>query len=307
MSRSATYTILLFLAALLLGTMATTYHFSELDRQAEDFVNATTKTHTQTIEHYHQAIENLRRETQIMLQDDSKERFHPLLELFLVAEQGRNDYADAQSGDYATDLICSFVGSLDRDDLIYYAAGNANQKLLDKSSALLHSEATNFNLKEEDVITRITWLRKNFLTKPLAQQRHHANLLKQTAIDLVYIELLHTQFGILQDMLSLMTGRIITCDMGFFPVFSAKASLVSPGEPLQAKVYVGSYSSNLDPENVVLMVDGKVLEIRDDGTADFSRITHRSGRHTLETEVKITNPLTGKVTTGEGSFTYEVR
>jgi len=75
---------------------------------------------------------------------------------------------------------------------------------------------------------------------------------------------------------------------------------------VEGSVSVGSYSSALDPKNVVLTIDGKEYPIGPDGTAKFQTSERKRGQHTLKTKVVVTNPLTGRVQSGEGSYTYEV-
>ena len=114
-----------------------------------------------------------------------------------------------------------------------------------------------------------------------------------------------SEANLVNDMVGLAGGRTIKIDE-FFPVFSADRSYVIGGEKITAKVSVGSYSSSLDPSNVDLRVNGQRLNIKPDGTADFTITGSGLGQKTLNTSVAVTNPLTGEVKRGEGKFTYEV-
>lgn len=100
-------------------------------------------------------------------------------------------------------------------------------------------------------------------------------------------------------------GRSIVFDK-FFPVFAADRSYVIGGEQIKAKVSVGSYSSSLDPKDIDLRVNGQKLRVNPDGTADFNITGSGTGQKTLNTSVRVTNPLTGEVQEGKGTFTYEV-
>ncbi|MBC6995508.1 GldM family protein [Neolewinella lacunae] len=114
-----------------------------------------------------------------------------------------------------------------------------------------------------------------------------------------------SEANLVNDLVSVAGGKTIEFDK-FFPVFSADKSYVIGGEKITAKVSVGSYSSNLDPSNIDLRVNGQRLTVGPDGTADFSITGSGTGQKTLTTSVSVTNPLTGKTETGEGKFVYEV-
>lgn len=115
-----------------------------------------------------------------------------------------------------------------------------------------------------------------------------------------------SEANLVNDMVQLAGGKQIVFDR-FFPVFEADKSYVIGGERLNAQVSVGSYSSALQPENVDLRVNGQRLPLGPDGKADFSLVASGSpGPKTLQTSVRVTNPLTGDVTEEEGTFTYEI-
>jgi gliding motility-associated protein GldM len=114
-----------------------------------------------------------------------------------------------------------------------------------------------------------------------------------------------SEANMVNDMVKIAGGKTVEFDQ-FFPVFAADRSYVIGGEKITAKVSVGSYSSSLDPANVDLRVNGQRLRVNDDGTADFSITGSGTGQKTLTTSVQVTNPLTGEVKEGKGTFTYEV-
>lgn len=197
---------------------------------------------------------------------------------------------------------------------------DVRQKLIDTYTQLLTTYGEKpFGLKEEEIQSRIqsvaqnmpfdidediyegtdktSWSDFRFGHMPLAAVMP---LLSQLQSDLK-----SSEANLVNDMVGLAGGRTIDVDQ-FFPVFSADKSYVISGEQINAKVSVGSYSSNLDPSNVDLRVGGQRLRIKDDGTADFTITGRGSGPQTINTSVAVTNPLTGEVTRGEGKFTYEV-
>ena len=70
------------------------------------------------------------------------------------------------------------------------------------------------------------------------------------------------------------------------------------------QLMVGSYST-ASVDNTKVIVNGDTLSLGADGKVMYKVPTAHRGQHTLVTKAVVTNPLTGEVTSGEGSFTYE--
>ncbi len=145
---------------------------------------------------------------------------------------------------------------------------------------------------------KVSWADYKFGHMPLAAV---LPLMSQIRSDLKVSEA-----NLVNDIVQMAGGKQIVFDK-FFPVFQADKSYVIGGERLNATVSVGSYSSSLQPENITLRVNGQNLPIKADGTADFSLVAGGApGPKTINTFVRVTNPLTGDVVEQEGSFQYEV-
>ena len=142
-----------------------------------------------------------------------------------------------------------------------------------------------------------TWAEYKFRQMPVAAV---LPLLSQMQADLKSAEA-----NMVNDMASLVGGRVVEVDQ-FFPVMNADRSYVVGGETINAEVSVGSYSSALDPSNVVLTVGGQRLKIGEDGKASYSIKGSGSGQKSIPMKVEVTNPLTGETKSGTSSFTYEV-
>ena len=193
------------------------------------------------------------------------------------------------------------------------------QRLIDAYSNLLNEHGKDMDLKQADIDARIqsvavnmpfniddeawkeadreSWSDYTFGHMPVAAV---LPLLSQMNSDLKVSEA-----NMVNDMVSIAGGKTIEIDE-FFPVFAADRSYVISGEQIRANVSVGSYSSSLDPANVDLRVNGQRLELDANGVAQYNITGRGSGQKTIKTSVAVTNPLTGKVTTGEGTYTYEV-
>lgn len=105
------------------------------------------------------------------------------------------------------------------------------------------------------------------------------------------------------DLAKLAGGREIKLDE-FFPVMNAKKGYIIQGEKFEADVYMGAYSKELT--GVSLKVNGVKLKVGSDGKAKFSETASKIGEKTLNLEVSVTNPITGKTKTGKDKFVYEV-
>ncbi len=193
------------------------------------------------------------------------------------------------------------------------------QKLIDAYTNLLNEHGTTMDLSADEIPKRIqsvaqdmpfsiddetwqeagrdSWSDFKFGHMPVAAV---LPLMSQMKSDLKVSEA-----NMVNDMVKIAGGKTVEFDQ-FFPVFSADRSYVIGGEKITAKVSVGSYSSSLDPANVDLRVNGQRLKVNADGTADFSITGSGTGQKTLTTSVAVTNPLTGEVKEGKGTFTYEV-
>lgn len=92
----------------------------------------------------------------------------------------------------------------------------------------------------------------------------------------------------------------------FFPVINAKKAYVIKGERFEADISLGAYSSDIQPENINLTVNGQRMGVGDDGKASYSVATTGTGTNTLNLTATVTNPLTGEKTTSTSVFEYEV-
>ena len=114
-----------------------------------------------------------------------------------------------------------------------------------------------------------------------------------------------SEAALINAMAELTGGRVVEFDQ-FFPVVQAKKAYVISGEPFEAEISVGTYSSQIQPENIALFVNGSKLEVEDDGKAKFTRPTSGIGPQKLDLKVAVTNPLTGDVSEGDATYEYEV-
>ena len=114
-----------------------------------------------------------------------------------------------------------------------------------------------------------------------------------------------SEAALVNKMAEFAGGRVIEFD-AFFPVVEAKKAYVIKGEPFEAKISVGTYSTQISPTDINLFVNGNKLTVGQDGKAEFSAGTSSLGLKTLNLRAEVRNPLTGEVTDGETTYQYEV-
>ena len=114
-----------------------------------------------------------------------------------------------------------------------------------------------------------------------------------------------SEAAIINDFAKFAGGKVIEFD-AFFPVVEAKKAYVIKGQPFEAKISVGTYSSQINPEDIGIFVNGNKIPVGDDGKAEFTTGTSSLGTKSLNLRAVVRNPLTGEVSEGETSYEYEV-
>ena len=193
------------------------------------------------------------------------------------------------------------------------------EKMLESYNKLMTDNGETFGLKQEEIDKRIagaaanmtlaiddetwqkstkkSWREFKFKQMPLAAV---LPLMSQMQADAKTSEA-----ALVNDMAALAGGRVVEFD-AFFPVVQAKSSYIIKGDPFEAEVSVGSYSSQIQPENIKIFVNGSSIPINDEGKGSYKTTTRSTGKQTLKLRAEVTNPLTGETTKGEGSYDYEV-
>ena len=114
-----------------------------------------------------------------------------------------------------------------------------------------------------------------------------------------------SEASLVNSMAELSGGRVVEFD-AFFPVVQADKSYIIRGEAFKAKISVGTYSTQINPSDITLTVDGTNLTVGEDGTAEFTTSSNSLGTKTLNLKAAVRNPLTGEVSEGERSYSYTV-
>lgn len=193
------------------------------------------------------------------------------------------------------------------------------QKMIDAYTKLLNENGEKFGLKKEEIDSRIqgiannlpltiddeTWKKSDkkswedfkFRQMPLAAV---LPLLSQMQADAK-----SSEASLVNNMAELAGGRVVEFD-AFFPVVSAKKSYLIAGEPFEAEISVGTYSSQINPSDIGIFVNGSKIPVGNDGKAKYSARTEGLGEKTLKLDAQVRNPLTGEISKGSSTFTYEV-
>ncbi|MEN0004370.1 MAG: GldM family protein [Bacteroidota bacterium] len=186
-------------------------------------------------------------------------------------------------------------------------------------SDLLTEHGETFGLKQEEINSRIqnignnlpfsiddetwkgtdkaSWADFKFRQMPLAAV---LPLLSQLQSDLK-----SSEAALLNNMAELAGGRVVEFD-AFFPVVQAKRAYVIKGDPFEAEISVGTYSTQINPDDIKISVNGSRLSVNDAGKAEYKTGTSSTGKKTLQLDVEVRNPLTGEISKGDGTYEYEV-
>jgi gliding motility-associated protein GldM len=166
----------------------------------------------------------------------------------------------------------------------------------------IESMKTNFTLDVEDPevwadTDKTSWEDYKFRKMPVAAV---LPLLSKMQADAKTAEA-----SLVNEMASYSGGRVIEFDQ-FFPVVNAKKAYVIAGEPFEAEISVGTYSSAIDPSNINITVNGSSIPVNNEGKALYRTTTSSTGVKPLKLTASVKNPLTGEVSTGDATFEYEV-
>jgi gliding motility-associated protein GldM len=187
-------------------------------------------------------------------------------------------------------------------------------------SDLLNQHGEEFGLKEQEIQNRIqnigqnlpfgiddetwkeskdkkSWADFKFRQMPLAAVLPLMSQMQSDAKS--------SEAALVNSMAELAGGRVVEFD-AFFPVVQAEKAYVIKGDPFKAEISVGTYSTQINPDDIKILVNGSRLTVNDQGKAEYSTGTNSTGKKTLKMQVEVRNPLTGEVSEGEGTFEYEV-
>ena len=193
------------------------------------------------------------------------------------------------------------------------------ERLINTYTALLEEHGETFGLSEQEIERNIasigdnipfnvddetwqetdkkSWEEFKFRQMPLAAV---LPLLSQMQSDAK-----SSEASLVNQMATLAGGRVVEFD-NFFPVVQAEKAYVIAGEPFRAQIAVGAYSSQINPEDITITVNGNNLPVNEGGRAEYVATSSTTGQKTLNMRVAVRNPLTGEVKDNEGTFTYEV-
>lgn len=195
------------------------------------------------------------------------------------------------------------------------------KKMVDTYTKLLQENGQAFGLKPEEIQSRInniandlplgiddetwknpkakrkSWSDFKFRQMPLAAVLPLLSKMQSDAKS--------SEAALVNSMAELAGGRVVEFD-AFFPVVQAEKSYVIKGEPFKAKISVGTYSSSLNPSDIGIFVDGRKIPVNDEGIAEYTGSTGTVGTRTIKLRAEVKNPLTGEVSDGDATYTYEV-
>lgn len=195
------------------------------------------------------------------------------------------------------------------------------QQMVDSYTKLLNEHGEKFGLKPAEVQNRIANIANNLPLNIDDETWQLPKLKKKSWADFKFRQMplaavmpllsqmqadaKSSEAALVNSMAELAGGRTVEFD-AFFPVVQAEKSYVIKGEPFKAKISVGTYSSSLNPSDIGIYVGGQKLRVNKDGVAEYTGSSSKVGQTKLELRAEVKNPLTGEVSKGKSTYTYEV-
>jgi hypothetical protein len=237
------------------------------------------------------------------LQEDSKARFRPVQPF--IADVQERQAACMQL--YQQIMAADESNSSKLPDLAKQLSANLKETR-EAFARFLFAHGENMDLNKEQAMTIATDTKSICIaasTSITLLSAKHSGYETTALAGLQMTDYLQAEQRVLEMAGRLSGGKVIECG-GYFPVFYADIVNPRKGETVRAKVSIGSYSTSLNPDNIILTAGSDTLTINRDGTADYQFTPRKRGSHTVGLHFSIRNPLTGEVKTGEGSYTYNV-
>jgi hypothetical protein len=303
MSRSLSIALII-LGTAILGSLVW-LHFHLMGRQHAELFAQAESVHEEIIA---QKVNTLRQQHNVVQEfflDPIYERRRPALHIFATAEKKLKEYLSTvkrleEKGD--TDF------TLDRQLAVH--ADYAVQEVLHAAKQTFsgHHEAFDFSDDQlKDLLgdfDDMAQLKTSYATASSVSNRSSAGGLNR---DLITISVLTRLSNILNR--SQQNSCYRGCWYGmidYFPVIVDGYKNPNVGEIVNTRIAIGTYTTALIPDNVVIVANGDTLQVCEDGLADFSFQPRKRGEHRLPLKCVVTNPLTGEVNAGEGIVTFQV-
>ena len=233
---------------------------------------------------------------------------------YLMKEGKRKKLKGLKNKDVTTNMMVNEgVG-----DELETRIAEARANIIKAYSDVLTEHGKTFGLKEPEIKTRIDNFQNN-LTLAVTEDWKETD--KTSWADFKFRQMpvaavLPTLTQIITDarnaesagvnqLAELSGGRVIEFNQ-FFPVVSAKKGYVLEGDKFEAEISVGTYSDQINPEDVTIFINGQAKRPDKDGKVKFIETASRLGTRTLKLSASVRNPLTEEVSKGDAEFSYEV-
>ena len=218
-------------------------------------------------------------------------RFRPVSRAIEVQCHAAREFGDA--------LISS--GPLPPSQLLAYRAATES-----RFAALLREQASALSVNQRDTAELLAAQRQRGEQLLAESRRITAEPTGDLRSAALHNALLRYTLTTVSHWASMTSGRDLICTH-YFPVVQTDRCHYRVGDTLRATIGVGTYQADFFESHSAIYVDGELLPLGPDGTAQLVRPVRERGERSLRTEVRVTNPLTGMVNTGEGTFTYEAQ
>lgn len=254
-------------------------------------------------------LEEIQEQTSVvfkLLNDETKERFRPIIGFAYHLEEKREAYLK---------LSKSINPNEEGAELLL----NKLTLLHDTQLTWLEEEVTEFLLEhgeQIDLNKRDIMVKTNRLKTKLEEFRNTASNLQEVSMnsllkrDLLTVDYLNAVKLVLFDVYILTGGITLNCfpPPDYHPVINNGFSDPQLGETITTTVSIGKLDYSHIPEDMFVLINGDTLHMNDFGMEPYSFKPNRRGKQVLRMELHVRNPLTGHThLEGVNHYSFHVR
>lgn len=242
-------------------------------------------------------------------EDDSKQRFRPLLKIFDAGEIAQDKYNRAFNALFDQNSGQKTTRQQRSDDFLHLQKV-ADRSLHDVLQEIVnvfttYGESMNLNTDDIEVINERfeEMIREaNLLGYNAGQLSEDEYALRKGWLTLSFQNVLRR---FLEGSNSFYCSRSYQYD-AYYPIVMNANNHIAIGETESVKIGIGSYSTRLKPENVDLRVNGKRQMLSKTGLAEISLTGKKKGEHSLHLSVSVRDAFNGDTSYSESIYRYVV-
>ena len=244
-----------------------------------------------------------------LFEDDSKQRFRPLLKIFDAGEIAQGEYNRAFNAIIDRNFRQRITRQQRSTDFqhLQRAADSSLHSVLHMIINIFNTygESMDLNTDDVEVITaRFEQMVAEanlsaYSTGPLSENEY---TLRRDWLTLSFLDVLRR---LLESSNSFYCSRDYRF-AAYYPIVLNNNNRIASGTTEVFKIGIGSYATRLKPENVDLRVNGQRQVLNKTGLAEFPLTGKKKGEYALQLSVRVRDVFTEDTTYSESRYCYVV-